>query len=330
VRLRRVDDSAWPRGSGGAVASAGDAGAHGAGRMGGDVDVLEGKVAVVTGAASGIGCALSAAWAAEGMRVVMADIEAPALAEAAAALRATGAEVLEVVTDVRDPAQVEALAERAVATYGGVHVACNNAGVGRSGLAMWDEPLAAWEWTLGVNLWGVINGVRAFVPRMIAQGEGHIVNTASLAGLSASGILGPYTVSKYAVVGLSEELFLNLHLLGAPVGVSVLCPGPVNTRIVTAERNGPAELRDTPLVPGAAMIHDALVQMLRQGLEPGEVAATVVAAVKAGRFYVVADANEDWRQAVRGRADNIEALRNPTASARTDAAALLDATAPPE
>jgi NAD(P)-dependent dehydrogenase (short-subunit alcohol dehydrogenase family) len=294
------------------------------------VDVLEGKVAVVTGAASGIGSALSAAWAAEGMRVVMADIEAPALAEAASDLRATGAEVLEVVTDVRDPVQVEALADRAVAHYGGVHVACNNAGVGRSGLAVWDEPLAAWEWTLGVNLWGVINGVRAFVPRMIAQGEGHIVNTASLAGLSASGILGSYTVSKYAVVGLSEELFRNLQLLGAPVGVSVLCPGPVNTQIITAERNGPAELRDTPLDPGAVMIHNALVEMLRHGLEPRAVADTVVAAVKAGRFYVVADLGDEWKQAVRGRADDIVALRNPASSTRTSPATLLDTLAPTE
>jgi NAD(P)-dependent dehydrogenase (short-subunit alcohol dehydrogenase family) len=289
------------------------------------VDRLEGKVAVVTGAASGIGRALAAAWAAEGMRVVMADVEAPALTDAASALRATGAEVLEVVTDVRDAAQVEALAERAVAAYGGVHVACNNAGVARSGLAMWDGPLAAWEWTLGVNLWGVIHGMRAFVPRMIAQGEGHVVNTASLAGLTASGILGPYAVSKYAVVGLSEELYLNLQMLGAPVGVSVLCPGPVSTGIVTAERNGPAELRATTLDPGAAMIHDALAQMIRQGLEPREVAAAVVAAVKAGRFYVVADRGEEWKEAVRGRADDIVALHNPR---RPAAAAALDTAAP--
>lgn len=275
------------------------------------MDQLDGKVAVVTGAASGIGRALATAWAAEGMRVVMADVEAVALTEAASALRATGAEVLDVVTDVRDAAQVEAMAEQAVAAYGGVHVACNNAGVARSSLAMWDEPLAAWEWTLGVNLWGVIHGVRAFVPRMIAQGEGHIVNTASLAGMSASGILGPYTVSKYAVVGLSEELHLNMQMLGAPVGVSVLCPGPVNTRITTAERNGPAELRDAQLAPGAEMVHDAMSQLLRQGLEPDEVADAVVAAVREGRFYVVADRGEEWKEAVRQRAADITALRNP-------------------
>ena len=286
------------------------------------MDQLNGKVAVVTGAASGIGYALSAAWAVEGMRVVMADVEAPALAEAASALRATGAEVLDVVTDVRDAAQVEGLAERAVSTYGGLHVGCNNAGVARSGLAMWNEPLATWEWTLGVNLWGVIHGVRAFVPRMIAQGEGHIVNTASLAGLTASGILGPYAVSKYAVVGLSEELHLNLQLLGAPVGVSVLCPGPVNTAIPTAARNGPAELRDTPLDPGAAMVHDTLAQLLRQGLEPREVADAVVAAVRADRFYVVADRGEEWKNAVRVRADDIVALRNPAPPASASGVSL--------
>jgi len=290
------------------------------------VDALEGKVAVVTGAASGIGRALASAWAAEGMRVVMADVEGPALDDAASALRKTGAEVLEVVTDVRDPAQVEALAARAVAAYGGVHIACNNAGVARSELAMWDEPLAAWEWTLGVNLWGVIHGIRTFVPRMIAQGEGHIVNTASLAGLSASGILGPYVVSKYAVVGLSEELHLNLQLLGAPVGVSVLCPGPVNTAIATAERNGPAELKGIPLDPGATMIHDTLAQLISHGLEPRDVADAVVAAVKANRFYVVADRGDDWKEAVRGRADDIVALRNPS----LPSAALLDAATPAE
>jgi NAD(P)-dependent dehydrogenase (short-subunit alcohol dehydrogenase family) len=289
------------------------------------VDALEGKVAVVTGAASGIGQGLAAAWAAEGMRVVMADVEGPALAEAASALRATGAEVLEAVTDVRDPAQVEALAERAVAAYGGVHVACNNAGVARAGLAMWDAPLAVWEWTLGVNLWGVIHGVRAFVPRMIAQGQGHIVNTASLAGLNASGVLGPYTVSKYAVVGLSEELHLNLQMIGAPVGVSVLCPGPVNTAIATCERNGPPELRATPLDPGSAKVHDVLAQVLLQGLQPRQVADAVVAAVKAGRFYVVADRGEEWKEAVRGRADDIVALRNPARPAPADAGALSDA-----
>ena len=275
------------------------------------MEELAGKVAVVTGAASGIGRGLVDALAAEGMKIVMADVEAGALARAASEVRSTGADVLDVITDVRDMAQVEALADRAVATFGAVHVACNNAGVARNRMAMWDAPLSEWEWTLGVNLWGVIHGVRAFVPRMIAQGEGHIVNTGSLAGLTATGLLGPYAVSKFGVVGLSEELLLNLQVLGAPVGVSVLCPGPVNTSIATAERNAPQEVRDAPLDPGAAMLHDALAALLLQGLAPRAVGDAVVAAVKANRFYVVTDVGDDWKDAVRGRADDIIAGRAP-------------------
>ena len=278
------------------------------------MDTFEGKVAVVTGAASGIGFALSGAFAAEGMKVVMADVEVSALEEAAARLRGEGAEVLDVATDVRDPEQVEALARRAVDAFGGIHVACNNAGVAGGGLRLWELPPAVWEWTLGVNLFGVVNGVRAFVPRMIAQGEGHIVNTASIAGLLAGGTTGPYTVSKFGVVALSEALFFELQLAGAPVGVSVLCPGWVNTRIGESQRNAPPELQveeDTDEDPIRVKLRKGLNDVLAGGKPPSEVAAKVVAAVRERRFYIFPHDTDDWLAPVRRRTDHILAGRPP-------------------
>ena len=175
---------------------------------------LRGKVAVVTGAASGIGRALAGRFAAEGMKVVLADVEGPALAKAESELRAGGATVLAVAADVARAEAVDALAARTLEAFGGVHVLCNNAGVYASGLS-WERPLADWEWVLGVNLWGVIHGVRAFVPIMLRQGsEAHIVNTASVAGLISGPFSAPYNVSKYGVVALSESLHYELALAG--------------------------------------------------------------------------------------------------------------------
>jgi NAD(P)-dependent dehydrogenase (short-subunit alcohol dehydrogenase family) len=247
---------------------------------------LAGKVAVVTGAASGIGRALADAFTAEGMHVVMADIEDDALARAAKEVGETGARVLAVPTDVSKGGDVDALAVRALDELGAVHVVCNNAGVG-SGGTMWELTEADWQWVLGVNLWGVIHGIRAFVPHLVAQNEGHVVNTASIAGLTSAPMMGPYNASKHAVVTISETLHRELGLNGSAVRVSVLCPGFVQTRIAESDRNRPEHL------PSSAEpeINDVARELMRQivagGLPPDAVARQVVDAVKDGRFYVL-------------------------------------------
>src|SRR5215469_4230849 len=210
-----------------------------------------GRVAVVTGAASGIGLGLSERFAAEGMHVVMADVEEPALSKAAADLRERGASVLPVVTDVADRTAVEALRDAAVSAFGAVHVLCNNAGVGGPHGPLWECPPAEWDWVLGVNLGGVINGVGAFMPLLLEQDAAHLVNTASVFGVFA-GALGPYGVSKHAVVALTETLYFNLQSLGVShLGVSVLCPGAVRTNFGTSARNRPP-WAGSPVVTGAA------------------------------------------------------------------------------
>lgn len=186
---------------------------------------FHGKVAVVTGAASGIGRSLAERCAQEGMRVVLADVEEGALTQTAESLRSSGADVRAITTDVSRAGDVEALARKTVEAYGGVHLLFNNAGVG-GGTTAWGSMLADWQWVLGVNLWGVIHGVHSFVPLMLQQGdEGHIVNTASIAGLTGGPGLAVYKVSKHGVVSISETLYHELALQGAKIGVSVLCPG---------------------------------------------------------------------------------------------------------
>lgn len=252
---------------------------------------LNGKVAVVTGAASGIGRGLAQRFAAEGMRVVMADVEQPALDDAARELAAKGADVLAVRTDVSKAADVAALADRTVERFGAVHVLCNNAGVGGgSPMPSWECPLVDWEWTLGVNLWGVIHGVRAFVPLMLSGGdEGHIVNTASVAGLIA-GAGGPaYTTSKFGVVGYSEALYHELSMAsGGRINVSVLCPALTNTRIIESGRNHPS---GPPPEPAAGTRERAMLDMIRGifagGMDPSEIAGFVLDAIRSKRFYVL-------------------------------------------
>ena len=193
---------------------------------------FNGKVAVITGAASGIGRALADRCVHEGMKAVLADVEVDALAKTEASLKASGATVLAVQTDVSQARDVAALAEKTVEAFGAVHLLCNNAGVGTEA-AVWESTLEEWEWVMGVNLWGVIHGVRTFVPVMLAQDtECHIVNTASMAGLISGPGLGAYKVTKHAVVSLSETLHHELGERGAKIRVSVLCPGIVNTRIM--------------------------------------------------------------------------------------------------
>jgi NAD(P)-dependent dehydrogenase (short-subunit alcohol dehydrogenase family) len=231
---------------------------------------LTGRVAVVTGAASGIGLAVVEAFAAAGMRLAMGDLNEAALAEHADRLRARGHEVLALPTDVRDPAALEALAEATVARFGGLHIAVNNAGIVNRGLT-WELPLEEWHRVLDINLWGVIHGIHAFVPRILATGEeGHVVNTASMAAVHAVGQLGPYTAAKHAVLGISDVLRMDLEAEGAPVGVSVVFPGMVRTGM-------------NPI----------------GSLGPETVAANVVDAIRTGRAYVYTD--DHHRAAVEQR-----------------------------
>jgi NAD(P)-dependent dehydrogenase (short-subunit alcohol dehydrogenase family) len=255
---------------------------------------LSGKVAVVTGAASGIGLAISERFLAEGMSVVMADIESEVLHEEANRILATGAAVTAVVCDVSDAEQVAALRDAAVAAYGAVHVLCNNAGVA-SGGSTWRTKPAVWDWIVGVDLLGVAYGVNAFVPLMIEQGEGHIVNTASEAGICATPMLGAYHAAKYGVVGLSEALVMELA--GTGVGVSCLCPELVRTKIFESTRNAPAHL-------GLRKPESVSMEMLESvmqttALDPAVVAGNVTDAIVEGRFWVITHASTHTRVAHR-------------------------------
>ena len=263
--------------------------------------VAPGKVAVVTGAASGIGLGLSERFAAEGMHVVMADVEESALSKAASALAGNGASVLPVLTDVADRAAVDALRDSAVAAFGAVHVVCNNAGVGGPHGALWECPPGEWDWVLGVNLGGVINGVRAFMPLLLEQDAGHMVNTSSIFGVFA-GTLGPYGVSKHAVAALTETLYFNLKAQGVShVGVSVLCPGAVRTNFGTSARNRPPAA-GPPAVRGEAEQESAerFDRLSATGASPAEVAAIVVDGIRARRFYLLTSENRNEAVTRRG------------------------------
>lgn len=282
---------------------------------------FKGKVAVVTGAASGIGRALAAKSAQEGMKVVLADVEEPALKQAEGELKASGAQVLAVRTDVSQATEVETLARQAFETYGAVHLLFNNAGVLNTsslfaGTTVWESALADWQWVLGVNLWGVIHGLHAFVPRMLAQeSEGHIVNTASSTGLISGAGLGVYKASKHGIVTLSETLALELAAHGARLKASVLCPDWVNTRIINAERNRPQALQHTSeqLLPSPQVV--AMLQAMRQGrqagLEPSEVADLVFDAIRQEQFYILPDP-QLTKQFVQLRMEDILQERLPT------------------
>jgi NAD(P)-dependent dehydrogenase (short-subunit alcohol dehydrogenase family) len=225
---------------------------------------------------------------------------------------------------------VESLAERAQSHFGEVHVVCNNAGVaGSTAAPIWETPLEDFQWILGVNLWGVINGVRAFVPRLVAQGEGHVVNTASMAGLITGGG-GPYGVSKHAVVALSESLFLELQLAAPGVGVSVLCPGWVNTRIGEAERNRPPGLVVGRPDASAAAVRKGLSRVLESGMAPEAVAEAVLGAILANRFYVLPHDDEAWLRPVRARMTNIVERRNPTRTPVPGSDILMAAASEPD
>jgi NAD(P)-dependent dehydrogenase (short-subunit alcohol dehydrogenase family) len=249
---------------------------------------LQGKVAVITGGASGIGRAVAEKAAAAGMKIVIADIEEAALKEAQRDLAEGGADAVAVVTDVADAASVRDLRDRALQEFGAVHLVHNNAGVGGGG-PIWQVPEQDWRWILGVNLWGVINGVTAFVPLLIEQGEGHVVNTASIAGLTTAPFLGPYNATKQAVVAISETLFKDLQASGVTgVGVSVLCPGFVRTRIAESARNRPswAPERVADDAEGAETLRTAISDMIAGGIAPDAVAERVIDAVRTDTFYI--------------------------------------------
>jgi NAD(P)-dependent dehydrogenase (short-subunit alcohol dehydrogenase family) len=224
---------------------------------------IHGKVAVVTGAASGIGRGMCEAFIDAGMRVVLADVEEQALERTSRQLRAGGADVHSVRTDVSKPEQVQALADETLRHYGAVHVVCNNAGVATETIPSWGGTLDDWNWVLGVNLMGVIYGVRTFLPILINQGAGgHIVNTASLAGLVTGGNT-PYAVTKFGVVALSEGIYLELKQGGYRPSISVLCPGFVNTNILNCARNRPPELAEAA-EPMVGPVADAFREWLAE------------------------------------------------------------------
>jgi NAD(P)-dependent dehydrogenase (short-subunit alcohol dehydrogenase family) len=272
---------------------------------------LNDRVAVVTGGASGIGFGLASAFAAEGMKIVLGDIEVGALADAVGKLEASGAEVLGVRTDVSDAVQVQALADAAVERFGAIHIACNNAGVGAGGLS-WEAPLDTWEWVLGANLWGVIHGMRSFVPILMRQPEAHVVNTASVAGLVAGPFMGPYNASKHAVVALSETLYHEMALMAPHVHVSVLCPGWVQTRIAESARNRPGSEANDPAAN--AGFEQVLKPLIDNGMPPEEVAAKVLAAIRAEQFWVLPHDGVEafWTTFVNERAQSLIDRTNPT------------------
>ena len=267
---------------------------------------LGGKTAFVTGGASGIGFALGRAFAEAGMSVMLADIETEALAAAVENLRGLGPGVHGIACDVADPTSVERAAEASYAAFGKVHVVCNNAGVAGGG-GIDDISLDTWRWVLDVNLMGVLHGVRTFLPHIRAHGEGgHIVNTASMAGLNSGLGLSPYSASKFAVVSMSEGLSKQVAPLG--IGVTVLCPGFVRTRISDSRRNrpgryGPAAAPD-PESP-AGKLAAQLANLARLGLDPMNVAAQVLTAIREDNLYVFTHAGAEWRAELKERFDAI-------------------------
>jgi NAD(P)-dependent dehydrogenase (short-subunit alcohol dehydrogenase family) len=274
---------------------------------------LRGKVAVITGGASGLGRAMAERFAREGMKLALADVEPATLARAVAEMKAAGAAVIGVPTDVSKAADVEALAKKTLNTYGAVHVVANNAGVSPLGNA-WENSVTDWEWILGVNLWGVIHGVRVFAPILLAQGaEGHIINTASVAGLLSPPGSAMYNVTKHAVVTLTETLYHDLRLKQSAIGCSVLCPAYVPTGISDSERNRPALLQN----PAREKTADELSReaRLKKAVSSGRLTAADVAekvfeAVRDNRFYILT--HPRIKPSIQWRMEDILQERNPT------------------
>ena len=270
---------------------------------------LAGKVAVVTGAASGLGRAMALAFADEGMHLALADVDDAGLQETRTRLDGKDVKSIVMRLDVSKASEVEAFARKCFQELGAVHVVCNNAGVALSG-PVWETSEAEWQWILGVNLLGVVNGVRAFAPRLIAQDEGHIVNTASVAGLISPPGMGAYCVSKHAVVTLSEALHHDLRERGSRVGVSLLCPAYVPTGIADSERNQPPGVSVSSKSNERVAKEAALRKAVAAGkLSADDVARAVVAAVKENRFYVLT--HPGIKGAVRARMEDVLEERVP-------------------
>lgn len=272
------------------------------------LEELQGRVAVVTGGASGLGLAMARRFAAEGMKVLVADVEEGPADVAAREIRASGGEALAVQVDVAQAEDVERLAATAYDVFGAVHVLCNNAGVVKSGRT-WQLTHDDWSWTLGVDLWSVIHAVRCFVPRMIAHGEpGHIVNTASVAGLLPMPNLAAYGAAKAAVVALSENLQLDLLGEGVPVGVSVLVPGYIPTRILESERNRPGSLAESGPDPSTPRTTTGVVPTM----SADDVAELVRRAVVGGEFWILT--HPAYRRVVEERAATVGTAAGPVAA----------------
>lgn len=275
--------------------------------------VLKDRVAVITGSASGIGAAMAWAFARAGMKIVAADIDEDGAIATAHTLAAAGHDAVAVRTDVTDPADMEALAEEAYRRFGAVHLLCNNAGIVPAGRhrAVWEYPLEDWKWSLDVNLLGVVHGLRSFIPRMLAQNtEAHVITTASVAGLISGAGSAVYGATKHAAVRVTEAAYAALRERGAPIGVTVLCPGLVNTRIYESERSRPAHLRPA----GGAAAESTELQRIAgrlyaEAMAPEEVAAQALQAVLDDRLYVIP--TESFDEAIRSRSAAILERRNP-------------------
>lgn len=273
---------------------------------------LKGKTAVVTGSASGMGRAFAERFAHEGMNVVLADVEETALRVAAAALQARGTSVLPVLTDVSDAASMDHLGEATRTAFGAAHLVCLNAGVSAATVPMELLSTKDWEWTLGVNLWGVIHGIRVFLPELKARDEGHVVVTASVAGLTSYPWLGPYNASKHAAVTIAETLAAELAEAGSGVRAHCLCPGAVATAIAGSARNRPKELRNEtdpyhPLGDLSAIARE----FPNFARPPAEVAERVLAAVLEDRFWIHTD--DVYGPPIRARHRSIESQTDPPA-----------------
>ncbi len=274
---------------------------------------LRDRVAVVTGGASGIGLATARSLGRAGAKLVLADIEQTARGPAREALQGEGFSVHDVVTDVTDPTAVESLAKSALDAFGAVHVVVNNAGVGTAG-ALWERPLSELEWAVNVNLWGVIHGIRSFVPILLEQSEpAHVVNVASMAGLTTAPYLDIYTATKHAVVALSESLYKEMRALDRPVGVSVVCPGLIKTNLMTGDRNRPGD--QDPESPeysaGGRFMVDVLEKGTTTGWDAGIVGDAIVDAIQSDRFYVI-PAQDEVVAGFDARLEDLRQRRNPT------------------
>lgn len=278
---------------------------------------FQNKVAVITGAASGFGRAFANVAATLGMKLVLADVQQDALENTMAELQALGAHVVAIRCDVRIAQDVQALADAAMAAFGTVHLVFNNAGVACGGL-IWENSQADWEWILGVNLWGVIHGIRIFTPLMLACAkndatyEGYIVNTASMAGLLNVPNMGVYNVSKHAVVSLSETLYQDLRLVGAPIGVSVLCPYYVPTGIHRSDRNRPDELvADTEITPSQRLAQAMAEKIVSAGkISAAQVAEWTFDAIREEKFYIYS--HPQLLTSVQLRLQDLVLQRNPS------------------